>query len=64
MTTAFVEVVEAGQCSSYPHLMDALHRSLRRNHFDQRPLLSASQVSGEDPPYCVNAPSSYMPPMW
>lgn len=46
MTTAFVEVVEAGQCSSYPHLMDALHRSLRRNHFDQRPLLSASQVSG------------------
>jgi len=43
MTTAFVEVVEAGQCSSYPHLMDALHRSLRRNHFDQRPLLSASQ---------------------
>jgi hypothetical protein len=46
MTTAFVEVVEAGQCSSYPHLMDALHRSLRRNHFNQRPMLSASQVTG------------------
>jgi hypothetical protein len=44
MTTAFVEVVEQGQCASYPQLMDALHRSLRKNHFTQRPLLSASQV--------------------
>jgi hypothetical protein len=44
MTTAFVDVVERGLCTSYPQLMAALHTSMRENHFPQHPLLSSSQV--------------------